>query len=56
MFRRAPKDLAAMPGSHPHRQVAEPEDIASVVAFLLSDDAVNVVGEIIIASGGRTTA
>jgi NAD(P)-dependent dehydrogenase (short-subunit alcohol dehydrogenase family) len=36
----------------PMRRIAEPEEIAGVVAFLLSDDASFVTGELVTADGG----
>ena len=45
--------LRASAETNPLRRNAEPEDIASVVAFLGSDDARHVTGQVISASGGR---
>ncbi len=39
----------------PLGRVAEPEDIASVVGFLLSDDARHVTGQVFAVDGGATT-
>lgn len=38
----------------PMRRVGTPEEIAGVVAFLLSDDAGYVTGEIVSADGGAS--
>ena len=38
----------------PLQQVAEPDDIAAAVAFLLSDDARLITGQTISVSGGLT--
>ena len=35
------------------RRVGEPEDIASVIAFLCSDDASYVTGQVLYVDGGR---
>lgn len=56
MLSRAPSGLKKMPSAHPHRVMAAPEEIASVIGFLISEDAVNLAGEVIIANGGRATA
>jgi 2-hydroxycyclohexanecarboxyl-CoA dehydrogenase len=34
----------------------EPEDVAGMVAFLASDDAANIAGQVISVSGGLTMA
>ncbi|HSE46398.1 MAG TPA: SDR family oxidoreductase, partial [Gemmatimonadales bacterium] len=39
--------------SNPLRRVATPDDIAGVIAFLASEDAAHVTGQVISASGGR---
>jgi 3-oxoacyl-[acyl-carrier protein] reductase len=41
--------------THPLRRVAQPEDIASVVAFLASEDARHVTGQTIYVNGGKFT-
>ena len=38
----------------PRGRMCEPEDMAAVIRFLASDDAVGIVGQNIIVSGGRT--
>ncbi|MCZ6888747.1 MAG: SDR family NAD(P)-dependent oxidoreductase [Gammaproteobacteria bacterium] len=47
-----PAHLESMKKSTPLERAAEPEDIAAVVAFLCSDDARHVTGQVISASGG----
>jgi acetoacetyl-CoA reductase/3-oxoacyl-[acyl-carrier protein] reductase len=37
----------------PRKKICEPEDMAAVIRFLASDDAVGIVGQNIIVSGGR---
>ena len=53
--------LLALPGAQerlvehtPLRRLAQPEDIASVVRFLLSDDAAYISGTSIVVDGGMT--
>ncbi len=41
--------------THPLGRVGEPEDIANTIAFLLSDDASWISGQIIHVDGGRST-
>jgi 3-oxoacyl-[acyl-carrier protein] reductase len=50
---RPEEELQASAETNPLRRNAEPEDIAAVVAFLASDDARHVTGQVISASGGR---
>ncbi|GAA2897957.1 SDR family oxidoreductase [Pseudonocardia halophobica] len=55
MLGRAPGGVRVASG-HPHKVVAQPGEIASVIAFLASDEAANIAGEVVIANGGRNTA
>ena len=48
----ADRAIDALNASVPLGRIAEPEDIADVVAFLASDDARWLTGEVILASGG----
>ncbi len=48
--------LAAVEKSIPMKRLGEPEDIAGMVAFLASDDAAYVTGQVISVSGGLTMA
>jgi NAD(P)-dependent dehydrogenase (short-subunit alcohol dehydrogenase family) len=48
-------DMAARAATTPLRRAGTPADIAGVVAFLLSDDAGYVTGEVVSADGGATT-
>ncbi|MGQ0466216.1 MAG: SDR family NAD(P)-dependent oxidoreductase [Sporichthyaceae bacterium] len=41
--------------THPLRRVAQPEDIAAVIAFLSSEDARHVTGQTIYVNGGKFT-
>jgi NAD(P)-dependent dehydrogenase (short-subunit alcohol dehydrogenase family) len=41
---------------HPMNRLAEPEELAGVVAFLLSDEAAFITGSIYMVDGGYTTA
>jgi 3-oxoacyl-[acyl-carrier protein] reductase len=41
--------------THPLRRVAQPEDIAAVIAFLASEDARHVTGQTIYVNGGKFT-
>jgi len=47
-----PERLQAMAEAAPLRRYAEPADIAAVIAFLASDDARHLTGQILSASGG----
>jgi 3-oxoacyl-[acyl-carrier protein] reductase len=46
--------VGAAAAAHPLRRVAQPEDIAAVVAFLCSEDARHVTGQTIYVNGGRS--
>ena len=46
--------LPAMTANIPMARIAQPEEIASVVAFLASDDAAYVTGQVLAIDGGRT--
>lgn len=47
-----PERIAQMLAGLPATRLAEPEDIAAVVAFLLSDDAAYVQGQVLVVDGG----
>jgi NAD(P)-dependent dehydrogenase (short-subunit alcohol dehydrogenase family) len=47
-------DMAARAATTPLRRAGTPADIAGVVAFLLSDDAGYITGEVVSADGGAT--
>ncbi|HET6257352.1 SDR family NAD(P)-dependent oxidoreductase [Pseudonocardia sp.] len=47
-------DMVKRASTTPMRKVANPEEIASVVAFLLSDDAAYTTGEVISVDGGAS--
>lgn len=49
-----PKLRAALTKAIPFRRLAQPEDIANVVAFLASDEAAYVTGQTVSVSGGLT--
>ena len=36
------------------KRVAQPQEIAGVICFLLSDDASNMTGSIVVTDGGQT--
>jgi 3-oxoacyl-[acyl-carrier protein] reductase len=40
--------------AHPLRRVAQPEDIAAVIAFLASEDARHITGQTLYVNGGRS--
>lgn len=47
---------AALEKSIPLRRIAQPEDLPGIVAFLASDDAAYITGQVISVSGGLTMA
>ena len=51
----SPESRARMKKAIPLGGVAQPEEIASVAGFLLSDDARHVTGQVIAVDGGATT-
>jgi 2-hydroxycyclohexanecarboxyl-CoA dehydrogenase len=54
-FQQAPQEMReAAAKMYPLRRVAEVEDIANAVAFLASDEAAFITGQIISVSGGYT--
>lgn len=63
-FIGTPSALAEMPSEYvdfigsitPVGRIAQPEDIAAVVCFLLSEDAAYITGQLIIADGGYSVA
>lgn len=55
MVRRMPRgDLARLVDAVPLRRMAQPREVASLVRFLLSDDASYITGQIISVDGGLT--
>jgi 2-hydroxycyclohexanecarboxyl-CoA dehydrogenase len=48
------KVLAAMERAVPMKRIGRPEDIPGIVAFLASDDAEYITGQVISVSGGLT--
>ena len=48
------KILAALERAVPMKRIGRPEDLAGIVAFLASDDAEYITGQVISASGGLT--
>jgi NAD(P)-dependent dehydrogenase (short-subunit alcohol dehydrogenase family) len=48
-------DMAQRATTTPLRRPGTPEEIGSVVAFLLSDDAAYMTGEVVSVDGGATT-
>lgn len=49
-----PERLAKTVGEIPLRRIAQPEDIAGAVLFLLSDDAKMLTGQTLVVDGGRS--
>jgi 2-hydroxycyclohexanecarboxyl-CoA dehydrogenase len=49
-----PKLREALTKAIPFRRLAQPEDLANVVAFLASDEAAYVTGQTVSVSGGLT--
>jgi NAD(P)-dependent dehydrogenase (short-subunit alcohol dehydrogenase family) len=49
-------DMAHRASTTPLRRPGTPDEIGSVVAFLLSDDAAYITGEVVSVDGGATTA
>lgn len=55
MVRRMPRgDLARLVDAVPLRRMAQPREVASLVQFLLGDDASYITGQIISVDGGLT--
>ena len=50
-----PKMAEAIAEMHPLPRLGEPEDVASVAAFLISSDAAWMTGQVIGVDGGRST-
>ena len=53
-IRDNPELIKRMPRLIPFRKVAQPEDQAAAVSFLVSDDAAYITGQVISVSGGLT--
>jgi 2-hydroxycyclohexanecarboxyl-CoA dehydrogenase len=53
---RGQKILAGMQRAIPLRRLAKPEDVAGAVAYLVSDEAAYVTGQVLSVSGGLTMA
>jgi 3-oxoacyl-[acyl-carrier protein] reductase len=49
---RTPDELAALAGRIPLGRTGKPAEVAALVAFLASDEASYITGEVIVASGG----
>jgi NAD(P)-dependent dehydrogenase (short-subunit alcohol dehydrogenase family) len=50
----APEGAAHIAGLHPVNRVAQPEEIASLVAYLLSDETTFITGAALTIDGGWT--
>lgn len=48
------EQMAQMPDQHPRGHSAQPEEIANVITFLLSDEASNIFGHNLVVDGGMS--
>jgi 2-hydroxycyclohexanecarboxyl-CoA dehydrogenase len=53
MLRAAPIDADAFAKSLPMRRIGQPEDIAAAAAYLASEEASYITGQVISTNGGR---